>query len=223
MSFNNVKFLLKDTNGKILVGKRLDSLIPYSAIGGKRESGESELQTLNRELTEESSNVLKLLKDSGNLYLVANDQKPYKILPNIKQKNINKQVYYLMETGSDLSKDISAMNQLFKKNQNNLVNQAFKVLRNKLPDDISDLQIFEWIIRFRNNYYSPYLKLILQNSGFKESDIKTIIDFIQNIGYSLEMDELAMVDLSDLKKGLYEQGIFLVDDPDFKKYFSLTK
>jgi hypothetical protein len=128
-----------------------------------------------------------------------------------------------METGSDLSKDISAMNQLFKKNQNNLVNQAFKVLRNKLPDDISDLQIFEWIIRFRNNYYSPYLKLILQNSGFKESDIKTIIDFIQNIGYSLEMDELAMVDLSDLKKGLYEQGIFLVDDPDFKKYFSLTK
>jgi hypothetical protein len=115
------------------------------------------------------------------------------------------------------------MNQLFKKNQNNLVNQAFKVLRNKLPDDISDLQIFEWIIRFRNNYYSPYLKLILQNSGFKESDIKTIIDFIQNIGYSLEMDELAMVDLSDLKKGLYEQGIFLVDDPDFKKYFSLTK
>lgn len=223
MSFNNVKFLLKDTNGKILVGKRLDSLIPYSAIGGKRESGEYELQTLNRELTEESSNVLKLLKDSGNLYLVANDQKPYKILPNIKQKNINKQVYYLMETGSDLSKDISAINQLFKRNQNNLVNQAFKVLRNKLPDDISDLQIFEWIIRFRNNYYSPYLKLILQNSGFKESDIKTIIDFIQNIGYSLEMDELAMVDLSDLKKGLYEQGIFLVDDPDFKKYFSLTK
>jgi hypothetical protein len=223
MAFDNVKFLLKDKNGKFLVGKRLDSLIPYSAIGGKRESGESELETLNRELYEESSNVLKLIRRSGNLYLIANNQKPYKILPNIKQKNVNKQVYYLMETDSDLSKDILTIHQLFKSNQNELVNQAFKTLRNKLPDEISDLQIYEWIIRFRNHYNSPYLKLILQNLGFKERDMKSIIDFIQNVGVSLEMDELALIDLSDLKNGLYEQGIFIVDDPDFKKYFSMTK
>lgn len=222
MSYDNVKFLLKDKNGKYLVGRKLDSLIPYSALGGKRDSGEKKpIQTLNRELIEESSNVLTLYQQNNKLYLIAfiNDKTyPYEI-SNYETKNVNQQVYFLMSTKDDLSKKVPIWNEMFKINQNKIIKNEFESLRNVLPERISNSQIYEWIYRFRNNYNSPKLKLILHNLDFKEKDIKLIINFLQGNGYYLEMDGLELVSQDQLVKGLFEKGIFLVEDENFKDFF----
>ena len=215
MSYENVKFLLKDKNNKYLVGRRIDSLIPFSAIGGKKESDEKDpLVTLNRELMEETLNLLKLQTEQRNLYMFADNKVPYPI-QSIESVLINKQYYILMKTESDLSNDIVILNQLFRKKQTEMINNIFSTLRKVLDPEISDVQIFEWILRFKNNYQSPFLNLILINCGFKESEIKTIVNFLQNKGVFLEKDGLDLIDFNTLRNGLFEKGFFLVKDQKF--------
>jgi hypothetical protein len=215
MSYENVKFLLKDKNNKYLVGRRIDSLIPFSAIGGKKESSEKDpLVTLNRELMEETLNLLKLQTEQRNLFMIADNKVPYPI-QSIESVLINKQYYILMKTEYDLSNDIVILNQLFRKKQNEMINNIFSTLRKVLDPKISDVQIFEWILRFKNNYQSPFLNLILINCGFKESEIKTIVNFLQTQDVFLEKDGLDLIDFNTLRNGLFEKGFFLVKDQKF--------
>jgi hypothetical protein len=215
MSYENVKFLLKDKNNKYLVGRRIDSLIPFSAIGGKKESSEKDpLVTLNRELMEETLNLLKLQIEQKNLFMIADNKVPYPI-QSIESVLINKQYYILMKTEYDLSNDIVILNQLFRKNQTEMINNIFSTLRKFVDSKISDVQIFEWILRFKNNYQSPFLNLILINCGYKESEIKTIVNFLQTQGVFLQMDGLDLIDFNTLRNGLFEKGFFLVKDQKF--------
>jgi hypothetical protein len=223
MTFTNAKILIKDrTTGKFLVGMRLDSLIPYSVLGGKKESDDkTPLDTINRELQEESSNVLKLLNRNDKLYLVDIDANKGYPLQLIKKNEKNKQVYYLMELESSMDiKKIDEWNERMQNNQTEIINQTLKSLKKAIPE-VTSTQILEWILKFKNNYQSPVLKLILTNLGFDSRSIKKIIDFLENQNYYLENDRLAFVTVNDLINGLYEKDLIL--DKDLIDFFRQTK
>ena len=95
-SFNNVKVIIFDKNNKYLVGRRYDSDIKYSTLGGTREEGEDVFDVLYREFFEETSQVLHFNYKNKKLYLV--DDKREIPLKLVKKIQLEKQIYFIFST-----------------------------------------------------------------------------------------------------------------------------
>jgi hypothetical protein len=204
MSFDNVKVLIRDKNDYYLVGKRYDSDYLYSMIGGGREGNESEGDTLNRELFEETGKVLDIISRDGKYYLNDGKSKQPISMKLIEKKQKGKKIIILFEIDSDnrqirrLSDYVMAWNEWMKLNQDKMIFQELNYISRAYPQ-LSYMQILEWFLKFRNNYDDSGFEKLLINQGFSKSQINSIKNRIQNLGYYLEMDELLAVPKKELE------------------------
>lgn len=205
IDFDNVKVLIQDKNQKYLVGRRYDTKFKYSTLGGHRERGEDILQTMSRELQEETSGVLRILKE-GDKYFLADHKYKYPIeISDIAQSG--KQIYVLIYTPYDLDEYIDGWKMKFSKNQEKLIMDEMEQLRQRYPD-VPVMQWFEYFFKFKDDYSSRDLEKVLDNMGFRKTQIRKLISEFEEIGYFLEMDDLDLVSLKDLQSadGLYERN-----------------
>jgi len=205
-SFDNVKVIIVDKNKKYLVGRRYDSEIKYSTLGGTREEGEDIFDVLYREFFEETSQVLHFDYKNKTLYLVDDKRKiPLKLVRKIQ---INKQIYFILSTEYDLSKYIDGWKNEFIQNQYELIVQTINKIRKK-TNLIKDLEWIKFIFRYKDNFYNQSFISILRKRGLDKSKIVSILDKLTELSYYLEMDDLELVTKDELIAfdGLYEKDL----------------
>jgi 8-oxo-dGTP pyrophosphatase MutT (NUDIX family) len=205
IDFDNVKVLIQDINQKYLVGRRYDTKFKYSTLGGHKERGEDILQTMSRELQEETSGVLKILKEEDR-YFLADKKYKYPIeISDIVQSG--KQIYILIYTPYDLENYIDNWKIQFSKNQEKIIMDEISQLRERYPD-VPVMQWFEYFFKFKDDYSNKDLNVVLNNMGFNKIQIRKLISEFEEIGYFLEMDDLELVGLKDLQEanGLFERN-----------------
>jgi 8-oxo-dGTP pyrophosphatase MutT (NUDIX family) len=203
--FDNVKVLIQDNQEKYLVGRRYDTKFKYSTLGGHRERGEDVIQTMSRELQEETSGVLKILKE-GDQYFIA-DRK-YKYPMEIADVvSSGKQIYVLIYVPYDLDQYIDGWKKQFSENQEKIIMEEVENLKERYPD-VPFMQWLEYFFKFKDDYANKDFKKVLSNMGFGKTQIRKLISEFEEIGYFLEMDDLELVSLKDLQAtdGLYERN-----------------
>ena len=205
IDFDNVKVLIQDKNQKYLVGRRYDTKFKYSTLGGHRERGEDILQTMSRELQEETSAVLRILKEGDKYFLVDMKYKYPIEISDIAQSG--KQIYVLIYIPYDLDDYIDGWKIQFSKNQEKVIMYEMDELRKRYPD-IPAMQWFEYFFKFKDDYSNRDMVKVLGNMGFGKTEIRKLITEFEDIGYFLEMDDLELVSLKDLQSdnGLYERN-----------------
>jgi 8-oxo-dGTP pyrophosphatase MutT (NUDIX family) len=151
IDFDNVKVLIQDKNKKYLVGRRYDTKFKYSTLGGHKEHGEDILQTMSRELQEETSGVLRILRE-GDRYFLADQKYKYPIeISDIAQ--LEKQIYILIYIPYDLDQYIDGWKKQFSKNQEKIIFDEIEQLREKYPD-VPAMQWFEYFFKFKDDLKS---------------------------------------------------------------------
>jgi 8-oxo-dGTP pyrophosphatase MutT (NUDIX family) len=205
IDFDNVKVLIQDNQQKYLVGRRYDTKFKYSTLGGHRERGEDILQTMSRELQEETSGVLKIRKE-GDRYFLSDQKFKYPIeITDVVQSG--KQIYVLIYIPYDLEQYIDGWKDQFSKNQEQIIMDEIELLRQRYPD-VPFLQWLEYFFKFKDDYSNKDFEKVLSNIGFGKTQIRKLISEFEEIGYFLEMDDLELVSLKDLEAsdGLYERN-----------------
>lgn len=205
IDFDNVKVLIQDKNQKYLVGRRYDTKFKYSTLGGHRERGEDILQTMSRELQEETSAVLRILKEGDKYFLVDMKYKYPIEISDVAQSG--KQIYVLIYMPYDLDDYIDGWKIQFSKNQEKVIMCEIDELRKRYPD-IPAMQWFEYFFKFKDDYSNRDMVKVLSNMGFNKIEIRKLISEFEEIGYFLEMDDLELVSLKELQTpdGLYERN-----------------
>jgi len=208
--FDNVKLIIQDINNNYLVGRRYNKKFKYSSLGGHREKNETILQTMSRELNEETSGLLKILVEGKKYYISDKKHKyPIEISDIVKDGN---QIYILIYIPFDLNEYINRWKHQFHNNQETLVFDEVESLYSRYPS-ISVLQWFEYLLKFKilserkSNTANSELEKILESRELTKKDIGKILKELEEIGYYLEMDDLELVTLDRLKMedGLYER------------------
>jgi 8-oxo-dGTP pyrophosphatase MutT (NUDIX family) len=205
IDFDNVKVMIQDNQQNYLVGRRYDTKFKYSTLGGHRERGEDILQTLSRELQEETSGVLKFRKE-GERYFLSDHKFKYPIeITDVVQSG--KQIYVLIYIPYDLDQYMDGWKDQFSKNQEKIIMNEIEYLRQRYPD-VPFLQWLEYFFKFKDDYSNKDFEKILLNMGFGKTQIRKLISEFEEIGYFLEMDDLELVSLKDLEAsdGLYERN-----------------
>lgn len=211
--FDNVKLIIQDAKNNYLVGRRYGKQSKYSSLGGHRERGENYIQTMSRELLEETSGLLKILKQGKQYYI---SDKIYRYPINISDTfRKGKQMYVLIYFPFDLSEYISRWRTQFNKNQENLVFDEIENLHKRFPE-VSVVQWFEYMLKFKDDYSE--LEKILKSREFTKPEIRRIVNEFEEIGYYLEMDDLDVVSFDELSQpdGLYEKDIIRLIQPESK-------
>ena len=152
IDFDNVKVLIQDNQQKYLVGRRYDTKFKYSTLGGHRERGEDILQTMSRELQEETSGVLRIRKEGDRYYL--SDQKfkyPIEITDVVQT---GKQIYVLIYIPYDLDQYIDGWKDQFSNNQERIIMDEIEHLRQRYPD-VPFLQWLEYFFKFKDFLIVP--------------------------------------------------------------------
>jgi 8-oxo-dGTP pyrophosphatase MutT (NUDIX family) len=205
IDFDNVKVLIQDNQQNYLVGRRYDTKFKYSTLGGHRERGEDILQTMSRELQEETSGVLKIRKE-GDRYFLSDQKFKYPIeITDVVQSG--KQIYVLIYIPYDLDQFINRWKDQFSKNQEQIIMDEIEYLRQRYPD-VPFLQWMEYFFKFKDDYSNKDFEKVLSNMGFGKTQIRKLISEFEEIGYFFEMDDLELVSLKDLEAsdGLYERN-----------------
>jgi 8-oxo-dGTP pyrophosphatase MutT (NUDIX family) len=206
-TFDNVKVLIQDKNKKYLVGRRYGKKYKYSTLGGHKEKNESILQTMKRELLEETSGVLKITQGEGDKYYISDGK--YKYLIKISDVvQVGKQIYVMIYFPYSMSEHIQSWKKRFHENQKEILMDKVQNLTDRYPD-IPVLQWIEHLIKYKQDYSNVELETILHTLGFSKSEIKRLIKEFEDIGYYLEMDDLDVVSLRDINAldGLYERNL----------------
>lgn len=204
--FDNVKLLIRDKNGKYLVGRRYDKDYKYSSLGGHKERNENIYQTLNRELYEETSRLLKLGQDKDRKLYLSDGKYRYPV-SSTSQKQIGKQVYVLINVSYDLNEDIKRWKDKFRENQEDLLLDTITDITEVYPE-IPVIQWFKYILKYKDDYDDKELSKILEKWKLNKRDIRYLKNKFEELGYYLEMDDLDLVPLEKLREryGLYERN-----------------
>jgi hypothetical protein len=204
--FDNVKVIIVDKDNKFLVGRRYDSKIKYSTLGGTREPGEDIYQVLYREFFEETSKVLYFDYDTKTFSI--NDKKYSIPLSIISVEQLGKQIYFIFSTDISFDKYIHTWKNQFISNQYDMLTKTIIEL-NKKYKNISDLEWIKYIFKYKDNFYNKSFIRILQSKNIDNKNIKSIIDKLTDLSYYLEIDDLDLASLKQLEApdGLYERSL----------------
>ena len=205
-SFNNVKVIIVDKYDKYLVGRRYDTDIKYSTLGGTREEGENVYDVLFREFFEETSQVLFFDYKNNKFYL--NDEDRNFPLELLAVKQVDKQIYFIFYVEENLSRYISKWKNQFISNQYELITNIILNLRKKYPN-IRDWEWMKFIFKYKFDFDNKSFTNILKQKGLERNDIRKIIEVLKELSYYLEMDDLDLVSLNELQAhdGLYERDL----------------
>jgi 8-oxo-dGTP pyrophosphatase MutT (NUDIX family) len=205
-SFNNVKVIIVDKYDKYLVGRRYDTDIKYSTLGGTREEGENVYDVLFREFFEETSQVLFFDYKNNKFYL--NDEDRNFPLELLAVKQVDKQIYFIFYVEENLSRYISKWKNQFISNQYELITNIILKLRKKYPN-IRDWEWMKFIFKYKFDFDNKSFTNILKQKGLERNDIRKIIEVLKELSYYLEMDDLDLVSLNELQAhdGLYERDL----------------
>jgi 8-oxo-dGTP pyrophosphatase MutT (NUDIX family) len=207
--FDNVKLVFVDKENYYLVGERFGTSHKYSLLGGHVEQGEKHwFTTASRELEEETNEVFLIEYRNRKYELVIAD---LYTMPMSQPEFLfsRYQLYVVFKVDGYFQDYIDDLRIRFGKNQDEYLFYILFLLNDTFPQiSISTwMKIYdEYTLSKRNN---PKLNKMLQDLHLDSREIKFIYKYFDKLTARMEMDNINIARLSELKssRGLYQRDI----------------